>query len=377
MSSDSFTVALITPWDTGGGIADYSKRLRSALESTGHDVSVLPIQNPHTRNPFGLRDIIKRIPAGIDVVHVQFEAGVFGRLLISGICAPAFYAQLVRSDLPIVTTPHEIHRDHSEHSSIESSLVTMRDRLLERIILSVSDATVVHTDEAKMILREKHGDKYLIERMRHPVDDPFAPPEDRERARKSLGVTADTVLLTFGWVESKKRYQDVIRSLPNLSDSEYLIAGEPRYENDEETLQSAFALAERLGVRDRVTHLGYVKEENLPTLFGASDIAIVPYNQVTQSGAVNTALAYHCPVVAKALPAFEELGAEYDCIMTYDNHNDLDNLVQNITSDGVSLHLREAAKQYTETETWTAFGKRTAGVYDDVVERRSEPASTY
>lgn len=372
MSSDDLEIALVTPWDTGGGIANYSERLRSAVESAGHNITVIQIRNPKSRNPFGFNDLIQRIPSQTDIVHVQFEAGVFGHLLISGICAPVFYRRLARADWSVVTTLHEIHRSYPGHSSIEESLVKTRDRILERFILSASDATVVHTNEAEVILQNRHGGGNFIKQMRHPVDSPVAPPTDRKHAREELGVTANKVLLTFGWVEPKKQYQDVIHCLPDLSDAEYLIAGEPRHESDEETLKEVFALAERLGVRERVRHLGYVADEDLPTLFGATDFTVVPYNQVTQSGAANTALAYSCPVVARSLPAFEELAREYECVMTYDDHDTLREIVRDGTEDDTKTRLQEAAKRYAETETWAAFAEKTTMLYDNLVDESSE-----
>lgn len=367
MSSESLEVALVTPWDTGGGIANYSERLRSALKTAGHSVTVVPILNPESGNPFGFGDVVRRIPSGADVVHVQFEAGVFGRLLISGVCAPSFYARLARRKWPIVTTLHEVHRNYPDRPTLEAAIVTTRDWLLEHTILFVSDATVVHTAESEAILRDRHGDRHRIEQVRHPVDEPIAPPVHRETAREDLGITADTVLTTFGWVERKKRYQDVIRCLPELPGTEYLIAGEPRHKSDIETLEVVFDLADRLNVQDRVRHLGYVAEEDLPTLFGATDLTIIPYEQVTQSGAANTALAYHCPVVTTSLPAFEELASEYECVLTYDDSDTLHRTIYEATTDGARSLLREAAKRYSETETWSAFSEETVSFYCTVV----------
>jgi len=133
-----------------------------------------------------------------------------------------------------------------------------------------------------------------------------------------------------------------------------------------------FALADRLGVRDQVRHVGYVTADDFPKLFGATDLAVVPYEQVTQSGAVNTALAYHCPVLATALPAFEELAAEYDCVRTYDDPGDIAEAVRNATTDDTRDRLRESAERYMNAETWAAFAEATADLYASVRELRCE-----
>lgn len=367
MSSDPLEVALLTPWDNGGGISNYSERFRDALVDAGVDVTVVPILHPRTWNPRKFNEVLSRIPTAVDVAHVQFEAGVFGKLGITGVCTPMFYISLARSDWSVVTTLHEVHREYPEHSAVAGTAVRIRDWLLERLILTVSDETVVHTAESESILRERHSGRHSVNRMRHPVDESVSAPVAEDVARNQLDIAADTMFVTFGWVESKKRYRDVVRCLPHLPNAVYLIAGEPRHEGDEEVLESVFDRANELGVRDQVRHIGYVPEEELPTLFGAADAAIVPYEQVTQSGAANTSLAYHCPVVARSLPAFEELAAEYDCVLTYDTQDELASVLSDLFETDLT-DLRNSAKHYANTETWTAFGEQSRDLYEDIID---------
>lgn len=368
--SEDLHMALVTPWETDGGIANYSERLRDGLEAAGVTVSVVPIGHPETANPIRFNDTVDAVPRDADVVHVQYEAGVFGRFGVSGVCTPSFYVRLARRDQPVVTTLHEVHRSHPGRGEVGSAVVRGRDWVVERSVLAVSNTVVVHTDEAAEILRERHGDRGSIRKIRHPVDEPVASPLDRTTAREELGVDADVVLVTFGWVESKKRYADVVHALPKIEDATYLIAGEPRYESDEAVLDGVLALADNLGVRDRVRHVGYVADDELPALFGAADLAVVPYKQVTQSGAVNTALAYRCPVLATALPAFKELAADYECVLTYDDPDDITDHVRRAVREEVRGWLRESAERYVNTETWAAFAMETASLYRTVVNSR-------
>jgi glycosyltransferase involved in cell wall biosynthesis len=359
-------VALVTPWETGGGIANYSRRFRDALEDTGVNVSVVPIGTPSTWNPWRFNDTIERIPADTDVVHVQYEAGVFGRLVVSGVCTPSFFARLARENWPVVTTVHEVHRFDRDAGWITQGVLRMRDTVLERIVLSSSETTIVHTEEAEEILKDRHGRGWQVERMRHPVDKRVGPPVDKDAARAEFGLGKGPVLLTFGWVESKKRYEDVVRVLPELPNAVYLIAGEPRTEGDESVLKEIRNLSERLGVADRVRHLGYVEDDELPLVFGATDLAIVPYTHVTQSGAVNTALAYQCPVVARSLPAFEELSRAYECILTYADPESLLYVLEAVLDDETLYSLEQSAKQYAKTETWEAFASDTQVLYQNL-----------
>jgi glycosyltransferase involved in cell wall biosynthesis len=377
-ASTGLHVALVTPWETGGGIANYSKRLRDSLDAAGINVSIVPIRHPETANPFRFDNTVTAIPNDVDVVHVQYEAGVFGRFGVSGVCTPSFYVRLLRLDAPVVTTLHEVHRSYPGRGTIGTAAVKSRDWVVERITLAASDTVVVHTDEVLNVLRDRHGDGCRLRKLRHPVDDPVAPPLARDIARDQMDIDADTVLLTFGWVEPKKRYEDVVRALPDLDEVSYLIAGEPRYDSDKQVLENVFALANRLGVRDRVHHVGYVADEDLPALFGATDLTVVPYEQVTQSGAANTALAYHCPVLATALPAFEELAADYECVRTYDCPGDIAAAVRAATTADARERIRTSAKRYVDQETWTKFVDETAALYETAVNNAADspPSST-
>lgn len=366
MSADSVHVALVTPWDTGGGIANYSKRLRDALQEEGVSVTIVPIENPETGNILKFNKLIQSIPTDVDVVHVQYEAGVFGKLGLSGVCTPTFFAHLAQKDWPIITTLHEVHREYPGHSTAAATIVGARDWIVEEIALAASNTTIVHTAEAKNVLRNRHRNFSKIEELRHPVDDRTSPPINKDVARAEFDIKAESVFVTFGWVEKKKRYRDVIRCLPDLPNANYLIAGEPRHEDDKKVLENVFSLAEDLGVRNQVQYLGYIADENLPRLFSAADVTVAPYKQVTQSGAVNTALAYYCPVVTTGLPAFEELATEYDCVLTYENRSELYDILSNL-NENTPERLQRSAKRYANTETWSSFAKETRMLYENEI----------
>lgn len=107
--------------------------------------------------------------------------------------------------------------------------------------------------------------------------DRFSPRTPNKAFReKILGARRDSrVLLTVG-LERLKGHDMVIRALPRLlktnSDVTYLIAGAgPTDDLD--------VLARECGVRDHVVFLGLVPEEDLPDLYAASDIFVMPSRQ--------------------------------------------------------------------------------------------------
>ncbi len=103
-------------------------------------------------------------------------------------------------------------------------------------------------------------------------------PENRGRARARFGTERLYALLTVARLDARNGYKGhdrVIRALPRLRTPDgtppvYLIAGigedRPRLEG----------LAMRLGVSDQVRFLGKVPDEDLPDLYRAADLFVLP-----------------------------------------------------------------------------------------------------
>ena len=83
-------------------------------------------------------------------------------------------------------------------------------------------------------------------------------------------------LLSLGRLVERKGVDTVIRALPELPDAELLIAGGPSAEelrNDPEACRLS-ALADELGVADRVSLLGSVHHEGVPALIRSADSVV-------------------------------------------------------------------------------------------------------
>ena len=187
-----------------------------------------------------------------------------------------------------------------------------------------------------------------------------------DQAKAELDVEG-TAVLTFGFVEEKKRYEDVIRALPSFPDLTYLIAGGFREGEGQTVLDRCTALADDLGVSDRVRHLGYVAEQDVPVVFSAADAVVLPYERVSQSGVVNEALAYRRPVVTSSLPAFEELRTEFGCLLTYDEQSELlERLSAVLTDKNTQNRLQRCTEKYIQSVSWQQFSEQSVRLYRDL-----------
>lgn len=116
-------------------------------------------------------------------------------------------------------------------------------------------------------------------------------PGDRTAARAALGLGDAPAILTVGALIPRKGQALVIEALPALPGVDYWLAGsgeeEGRYR----------ALAERLGVADRVRLLGPVANADLPQLYRAADVVAMPSVSEGLANAWVEALACGTPIV--------------------------------------------------------------------------------
>jgi glycosyltransferase involved in cell wall biosynthesis len=128
--------------------------------------------------------------------------------------------------------------------------------------------------------------------LRNGVDlDAFRPPADRAAARAELGLRGPT-LLSVGLLIERKGHHLTIAALRDLPGHTLLIAGDGP---ERATLE---ALAQRLGVADRVRLLGPRPHAELPRLYGAADAMVLASSREGWANVLLESLACGTPVVA-------------------------------------------------------------------------------
>ena len=246
-----------------GGVETHVREISKRLVDRGHEVTVhtadrgsgvrthdtqegVEIRRHRGVAPGGAFHLAPGIAAAIqradaDLVHAHNYHSL-----------PLFFAALSVMDERFVVTPHY----HGESAS------GIRDRMLSLYrpfgdwALRRARAVVAVSEWERNRLREDFSIESTvipnglnIERFEH------ASALERERP----------YLLTVGRLEEYKGIQYVIRAIPELPEYDLLVAGSGPYREDLE------ALAQEVGVADRVEFLGYVPDEDLPGLYAGAD----------------------------------------------------------------------------------------------------------
>src|SRR5207249_4217428 len=99
----------------------------------------------------------------------------------------------------------------------------------------------------------------------------FRPDVDGSRVRESLHVPAGTpLLLLVGRIVPHKGVEHFIEAARYVPEARFVIAG------GGSLLEPMRALAESMGVADRVQFLGRVSDEQLPEVYAACDVFVLP-----------------------------------------------------------------------------------------------------
>ena len=126
-------------------------------------------------------------------------------------------------------------------------------------------------------------------------------------ARAALALPADAyVFVSLGLLRPYKGLEDLLpafRSLPERA-VRLLLAGKPTSQDYLSSLQTLAADDERIRLEPR-----FLQPEEVQIYLNAADACVLPYRQITTSGAALLAFSFGLPVIAPALGAFPNLVA--------------------------------------------------------------------
>jgi glycosyltransferase involved in cell wall biosynthesis len=361
-------VNLVTSWDKQCGIATYSAFLAQELGKNAK-VYVTGLQNKNALNPYFAMLGLK-VARSHDLVHVQFEYGLFsslklGRNTLTAFASLLFYLGLAHGNRRVVTTMHEPRKTVSAGGK-GGFFYT---RLLDKLIFMVSDLIVVHTLESKQLMENLYGmDKSKLRVIPHGS---YQKPKllDKEECKRKFGLQGKTVLTILGFVTPKKGHDLVIPLLPQLdSNVQLVVAGGPQSDADAQFIEKLKKLAEQNHCSDRVTFTEYLSD--LSPILNATDVAVLPYRFVTDSGVLHLLVSYRVPVLASDLAAFKEIQKEYSCIELFKSE-DTQDLLAKLQSLLIDAQMRDSLKNNCgdmwEATKWSTIAQRHMEIYGEIL----------
>lgn len=146
----------------------------------------------------------------------------------------------------------------------------------------------------------------------------YPAPVTKEEARGEWKIPEDVSVVSFvGRIRPYKNVEHLVRTVRQVSveDLRLLVAGNPSSEEVERRIRAAAADDDRVRL-----HLRFIPEARIPSLLGATDLVILPYEDILHSGSALLALSFDRPVLVPNEGAMAELQTEVgtDWVYTFD-----------------------------------------------------------
>jgi glycosyltransferase involved in cell wall biosynthesis len=180
--------------------------------------------------------------------------------------------------------------------------------------------------------------------LRNGIDTAMFKPADRVMSRGILGVSGN-VLVSVGALIERKGHDRTIAALPHLPGYTLMIAGQGP---DHDAL---LALAQRLGVADRVRLLGSIPHPLLPEFFSAADASVLSSSREGWANVLLESMACGTPVVASNIPGNPEVVQEPAAGLVVDD-NTPEGIAAGISKLFAHMPDRAATRAYAERFSW-------------------------
>jgi glycosyltransferase involved in cell wall biosynthesis len=183
------------------------------------------------------------------------------------------------------------------------------DVAFTRYAFGAADCFIVQSDAVERDLNTYFPNS-VYRKVPHPVYELFGSSLPKAQARQKLGISAERVILYFGYVRPYKGVDILIEAMHALSDSRFqigdsilLIVGE--FYDDETRYRRQ---VKQLGLENSIRFVSeYVANEAVATYFSAADVVVLPYRSATQSGIAQIAYQFDTPVIATNVGGLAEV----------------------------------------------------------------------
>ncbi|BAG83765.1 glycosyltransferase [Candidatus Azobacteroides pseudotrichonymphae] len=226
------------------------------------------------------------------------------------------------------------------------------DKSITRWLFNQSDGFIIMSEVVKNdLLTLKPHASYCLSP--HPIYNHFGEKIKQNIARKALNLLPNKkTLLFFGLVRDYKGLDLLIDALSLLDESyQLIIAGEFYSSFEKYQLQINASNA-----RNRIQVLNkYIGDKEVSLLFSATDILVIPYKSVTQSGVISIAYHFEIPIVATDVGNLREIIEKSDTgIICQAQANDLAHGIEKIYAIGTEKFIIPIRKE-KKNLSWEIF----------------------
>lgn len=402
----------VSTWRQRCGIADYAASLVEHLAPLGVSAAVFPLNTAALKYATDAerREQMAQAPrmaAGCDLVHVQHEFTIFagaGGLFESIWNFSRLLVDLRNTGRPVVVTFHSepafsgfvpaAPRSGSGGSLAAAQnlvqelrrrrVIGKLERLWRKDVASFFDGSrgnfrgLVHNPRTRSAIARSGipAASISVLPLGHTLRDRSFLSADRAQAKASLGLPADSVLLTiFGFVTAYKGHLVAVEALKKLPPRFHLaVVGGPHPANQSDrTLNTMLEMWEGEDP-GRLMITGFAPRDTIDRYHAATDLCLAPFLPGNTAGSASATWAFTSgrPTIASNIPAFAEIHEATDCLelVTPGAVHELCWQIQRLADDPVRQEqLVRNALQFAEENSWPRIAGRLAELYCEMTAR--------
>ena len=308
-------IAQVSPWFSPhlGGVESHVRSLSRELAARGHEVTVITSRHDASLPSEEVLDGFRVVRVKPKLLLLQTPIVPKMRATLRGIAVDVVHAHsppplasqyagsiAMERGIPYVVT---YHCDVDVPSALGTLIESIYRRSLGATTLRNADQVVVTTQTYGATSRAvwRYNPAVIPNAVDHRR---FRPDIDAGWVRERLKVLASVpIVLLVGRIVPHKGIEHFIEAARDVPDAQFLIAGEGPL------LGPMKRLAATLGVAARVRFLGRVSEENLPKVYAACDVFVLPsVSRLEAFGIVALeAMATAKPVIIADIPGVREV----------------------------------------------------------------------
>jgi len=263
---------------------------------------------------------------------------------------------------------------YTVHDVVSNLEKTKSSHRLINFVLSNADKLITHNEFSKnQMLDLFKGIGKGIVVIPHGNYLPFIKlKEDQKDSRSYLNIPKNKkVLLFFGMIKKIKGLEILLKALVEVKkvheDIVLLIAGKS-WEDNFNIYQE---IIDRENLNENcIIHNKYIPSEDVAHYFCSSDLSVLPYKRISQSGVLMMAMSYNSVVLTSDLPSFKELITDGETGFLFDTENVrlLSEKIISIFNDDYSIpRVREKAMELIKTEyNWNTLGALSKAAYQSL-----------
>jgi glycosyltransferase involved in cell wall biosynthesis len=392
-----------------GGVGRYTSKLVEALRKIGGiEAEVVCNEDGHgefagisptnDRNSDVLLKIVEK-EARPDIVHIQFEPGLYGLILnsrnpwASQTFVDSFYR---KCKIPVITT---FHSAYTLREWMGQAMIVKRQGRTGRVGIPARAAIKawkhlvnykafhnINKEKLKLSYAGISFSKYMADRIGgghviyHGAEPAILPSIPKDKAREIFSLPQDKMIaVAIGFSTATKGWD--ILSKVDMPNGWMLVLNSSKGHFNKEKSVYAAQHGGRSGSsstdynNNKIIdlHRGFLTEEELSMLFYASDVVMLPYKITSGSGVMFDSLAHGLPFVASDLDFFKEF-AEMRLGITAKRHPG--SFAKAIRELGESYDMySKSVNNFKQQLKWEFVTKQHINIYTQAIAERGKSLS--